>query len=297
MQLDCDTCWSGARALFLGERVERVRNRNHDADDGREDARGLPARAETLLFVGPHIRAGMTTDDINTLVHEHTLEQDAWPSPLNYKGFPKSVCTSVNEVVCHGIPGKRVLRDGDIVNVDVTTYYPKVNGFHGDTARRSSSARRARRRGTWSRSSRRCLELGIAEVKAGNRIGDIGAAIEEYATAQGCSVVRDYVGHGIGREFHMPPQVPHYGKRGTLKRMKAGMIFTIEPMVNLGGYECEVLEDDWTVVTARSLAVGAVRAHRARDRDRLRGADRALVRRCATARTCSGEGRGPSPAR
>jgi methionyl aminopeptidase len=211
--------------------------------------------ADTLLFVGPHIRAGMTTDDINTLVHEHTLEQDAWPSPLNYKGFPKSVCTSVNEVVCHGIPGKRVLRDGDIVNVDVTTYYPKVNGFHGDTSATFYVGTPSPKARLVTETSRRCLELGIAEVKSGNRIGDIGAAIEEYATAQGCSVVRDYVGHGIGREFHMPPQVPHYGKRGTLKRIKAGMIFTIEPMVNIGGYECEVLDDDWTVVTAdRSLS-------------------------------------------
>lgn len=211
--------------------------------------------ADTLLFIGPQLRAGMTTDDINTLVHEHTLEQNAWPSPLNYKGFPKSVCTSVNEVVCHGIPGKRVLRDGDIVNVDVTTYYPKVNGFHGDTSATFYVGTPSPKARLVVETSRRCLELGIAEVKAGNRIGDIGAAIEEYATAQGCSVVRDYVGHGIGREFHMPPQVPHYGKRGTLKRMKAGMIFTIEPMVNIGGYECEVLDDDWTVVTAdRSLS-------------------------------------------
>jgi methionyl aminopeptidase len=211
--------------------------------------------AETLLFVGPHIRAGMTTDDINTLVHEHTLAQNAWPSPLNYKGFPKSVCTSVNEVVCHGIPGTRVLRDGDIVNVDVTTYFPKVNGFHGDTSATFFVGTPSPKARHVVEVSRRSLELGIAEVKAGNRIGDIGAAIEEYATSQGCSVVRDYVGHGIGREFHMPPQVPHYGKRGTLKRMKAGMIFTIEPMVNLGGYECEVLDDDWTVVTAdRSLS-------------------------------------------
>jgi methionyl aminopeptidase len=205
--------------------------------------------ADTLLFVGPHIRAGMTTDDINTLVHEHTLEQDAWPSPLNYKGFPKSVCTSVNEVVCHGIPGKRVLRDGDIVNVDVTTYYPKVNGFHGDTSatfyvgRPSADARRV------VETARRALELGVAEVRSGARMGDIGAAIQEYAEGLGCSVVRDYVGHGIGREFHMAPQVPHYGKRGNGKRMRAGMVFTIEPMINLGDFRCQVLDDDWTVIT------------------------------------------------
>jgi len=206
--------------------------------------------ADTLLYVGPLIRAGMTTNDINTLVHDFTIERDAIPSPLNYKGFPKSVCTSVNEVVCHGIPGKRVLHDGDIVNVDVTSYLPKINGFHGDTSATfyvgtpSAEARKV------VECARHCLNLGIAEVRAGARLGDIGAAIQEYAEGQGFSVVRDYVGHGIGREFHMPPQVAHYGKRGTGKRLKAGMVFTIEPMVNVGHFACEVLEDDWTVITA-----------------------------------------------
>jgi methionyl aminopeptidase len=206
--------------------------------------------AETLVMVGPHIRAGITTDDINTLVHNYTLERGAWPSPLNYKGFPKSVCTSVNEVVCHGIPGKRVLRDGDIVNVDVTSYLPRENGFHGDTSATfyvgtpSPEARHV------VEVARRSLALGIAEVRPGNRIGDIGAAIQEYAEGQGCSVVRDYIGHGIGREFHMAPQVPHFGKRGSGKRFKPGMVFTIEPMINLGDFDTEVLEDGWTVITA-----------------------------------------------
>ncbi len=206
--------------------------------------------ADTLSMVGPHIRAGITTDDINKLVHDYTLEHGAWPSPLNYKGFPKSVCTSVNEVVCHGIPSKQVLRDGDIVNVDVTSYYPKVDGFHGDTSATFYVGQPSEQAKHVVEVSRRSLELGLAEVKAGNRIGDIGAAITEYAEAQGCSVVRDYVGHGIGREFHMAPQVPHYAKRGSLKRMKAGMVFTIEPMINIGQYATELLDDDWTVVTA-----------------------------------------------
>lgn len=206
--------------------------------------------AETLVMVGPHIRAGISTDDINTLVHNFTLERGAWPSPLNYKGFPKSVCTSVNEVVCHGIPSKLVLREGDIVNVDVTSYLPRENGFHGDTSATfyvgtpSPEAQRV------VEVARRSLELGIAEVKPGNRIGDIGAAIQEYAEGQRCSVVRDYIGHGIGREFHMAPQVPHFGKRGSGKRFKPGMVFTIEPMINLGDFETEVLEDGWTVITA-----------------------------------------------
>jgi methionyl aminopeptidase len=206
--------------------------------------------AETLSAVGPMIRAGITTDDINAFVHQYTVERGAWPSPLNYKGFPKSVCTSVNEVVCHGIPGKRTLRDGDIINVDVTSYLPKVNGFHGDTSATFFVGRPSPEAHHVVEVSRRSLELGIAEVRSGARIGDIGAAIQEYAEGQGCSVVQDYVGHGIGREFHMAPQVPHYGRRGNGKRMRAGMVFTIEPMINIGDFRCEVLDDDWTVITA-----------------------------------------------
>jgi methionyl aminopeptidase len=205
---------------------------------------------ETLVAVGPMLKPGITTDDINKFVHEFTIARGAWPSPLNYKGFPKSVCTSVNEVVCHGIPGKRVLRDGDIVNVDVTSYLPKVNGFHGDTSATFFIGEPSQKARHVVEVARKSLELGIAQVRSGARIGDIGAAIQEYAEGQGCSVVRDYVGHGIGREFHMAPQVPHYGRRGDGKRMKAGMVFTIEPMINLGGYETEVLDDDWTVITA-----------------------------------------------
>ena len=211
--------------------------------------------ADTLVMVGEHLRAGMTTDDINKLVHDYTLAHDAIPSPLNYHGFPKSVCTSINEVVCHGIPGPQVLKDGDIINVDVTSYFPAKDGFHGDTSATfyvgepSADAKKV------VEVARRCLELGIAEVKDNARLGDIGAAIQEYAQSQGCSVVRDYVGHGIGRVFHTAPQVPHYGKRGEGKRVKAGMVFTIEPMINLGRYECEVLADKWTVLTAdRSLS-------------------------------------------
>jgi methionyl aminopeptidase len=206
--------------------------------------------AETLVMIGEHIRPGMTTDDINTLVHVFTVDRGAWPSPLHYKGFPKSVCTSVNEVVCHGIPGRRVLRDGDIVNVDVTSYLPKVDGCHGDTSATFFVGKPSDAVRSLVETARRCLDLGIAQVRSGGRIGDIGAAIQEYAEARGYSVVRDYVGHGIGREFHMAPQVPHYGKRDTGKRLKSGMVFTIEPMINIGHFACEVLEDDWTVVTA-----------------------------------------------
>ncbi len=205
--------------------------------------------AETLLLVGEKIRAGMTTEEINQLVHEDTVRRGAKPAPLNYRGFPKSVCTSVNHVVCHGIPDKKtVLRDGDIVNVDVTTIH---QGFHGDTSATfyigvpSPEGRRV------TEVARQALEIGIAQVKEGGRIGDIGAAIQEYVEAQGCSVVRDFVGHGIGRKFHEDPQVKHYGRRGTGERMKAGMTFTIEPMVNVGHWEVVVdPKDKWTVTTA-----------------------------------------------
>jgi methionyl aminopeptidase len=204
--------------------------------------------AETLLLVGDKIRAGMTTADIDRIVHDDTIRQGARPAPLNYKGFPKSVCTSVNDVVCHGIPDGTVLKNGDIVNVDVTHIY---EGFHGDTSATfyigapSPEARHV------VEVARRALDVGIAEVRDGARLGDIGAAIQEYVEGEGCSVVRDFVGHGIGRKFHEAPQVKHYGKRGTGDRVRSGMTFTIEPMVNVGGWEVEVdANDKWTVRTA-----------------------------------------------
>lgn len=203
--------------------------------------------AETLLLVGEKLRIGMSTEEINTLVHEDTIKKGGKPAPLNYRGFPKSVCTSINEVVCHGIPGPQVLKDGDIINVDITTIY---GGFYGDTSATfyigtpSAEARKV------VEVARRSLELGIAQVKEGARLGDIGAAIQEYVEGEGCSVVRDFVGHGIGRRFHEDPQVKHYGRKGTGDRLKIGMTFTIEPMVNLGRFEVSVDPDDkWTVTT------------------------------------------------
>ena len=204
--------------------------------------------AETLLVVGDQIRPGMTTLDVDRIVHEHTLSQGARPAPLHYKGFPKSVCTSINDVVCHGIPDATVLRNGDIVNVDVTHVY---EGFHGDTSATFYIGTPSPQARHVTEVARKALDMGVAEVKEGARLGDIGAAIQEYVEAQGCSVVRDFVGHGIGRKFHDAPQVKHYGKRGTGERLRAGMTFTIEPMVNLGGWEVEVdPSDKWTVRTA-----------------------------------------------
>lgn len=204
--------------------------------------------AETLLLVGEQLRAGMTTEEINRIVHEDTVRRGAIPSPLNYHGFPKSVCTSINEVVCHGIPGARVLQDGDIINVDVTTFY---NGFHGDTSATFFIGEPAPEARHVTEVARKSLELGIAQVREGARLNDIGAAIQEYAESQGCSVVRQFVGHGIGRKFHEAPQVSHHKAPpgSSNPRLRAGMVFTIEPMINLGDWEVEVLDDNWTAVT------------------------------------------------
>jgi methionyl aminopeptidase len=204
--------------------------------------------AETLLLVGDKLREGMTTAEIDRIVHEDTLRQGARPAPLNYKGFPKSVCTSVNDVVCHGIPDGTVLKNGDIVNVDVTHIY---EGFHGDTSATFYIGTPGPEARHVVEVARRALDVGIAEVRDGARLGDIGAAIQEYAESEGCSVVRDFVGHGIGRKFHEAPQVKHYGKRATGERVRSGMTFTIEPMVNLHGFEVEVdPHDKWTVRTS-----------------------------------------------
>ncbi len=208
--------------------------------------------AETLLGVGEMLRPGITTEDINKFVHDDTVRRGGWPAPLNYHGFPKSVCTSINEVVCHGIPGKRVLESGDIINVDVTTIF---NHFFGDTSATFYLGKPSPEAKHVTEVSRRSLDLALAEVRDGARLGDIGAAIQHFAESEGCSVVRAFVGHGIGRQFHEAPQVSHVGKRGQGMRLRAGMCFTIEPMINVGGHEVEVLADKWTALTAdRSLS-------------------------------------------
>jgi methionyl aminopeptidase len=202
---------------------------------------------ETLSLVGDMLKPGISTEDINTFVHEDTLKRGAIPAPLNYKGFPKSVCTSINEVVCHGIPNEsRILLDGDIINVDVTHIF---GGFHGDTSATFYIGEPSEKAKRVTEVARRSLELGIAEVKPGARIGDIGAAIQQFAEGEKLAVVRDFVGHGIGRTFHCEPQVSHVGTRGRGPRMRPGMTFTIEPMINVGTHKCEILEDDWTAVT------------------------------------------------
>lgn len=202
--------------------------------------------AATLTAVADIIAPNITTEDINRFVHDHTLQQGAIPAPLNYRGFPKSVCTSINEVVCHGIPGSQRLQPGDIINVDVTHIY---KGFHGDTSATFYVGEPSSDAKLVTEAARKCLDLAIAEVIPGARLGDIGAAIQGFAESKGLGVVQDFVGHGIGKEFHEEPQVKHYGRRGTGARLKPGMIFTIEPMINVGTWEIEVLDDDWTAVT------------------------------------------------
>ena len=202
--------------------------------------------AETLDMIAAHVRPGITTGEIDQLCHDFMVGHGAVPATLGYRGYTKSSCTSVNHVVCHGIPGDRVLADGDIVNIDVTVI---LDGWFGDTSRMYVA-------GTAKPFARRLIQVthdglmrGIAAVKPGNTFGDIGHAIQAYVEAQRMSVVRDFCGHGLGRVFHAPPNVLHYGRAGSGPVLEEGMFFTIEPMVNLGRPETKVLADDWTAVT------------------------------------------------
>jgi len=209
------------------------------------------AAAETLAFIGSRIAPGISTAQIDAWVREDTARRGGRPSQLGYHGFPAAVCTSRNEVVCHGIPSVReVLRRGDIVNVDVTSC---LDGYHGDTSATFvvGGVEHASRDAVHVADvARRCRDAGIAVVREGARLGDIGAAIAELARKEGCSVVREYGGHGIGRRMHADPHVAHTGTRGTGLRLKAGMAITVEPMINLGTPEVRLLDDKWTVVTA-----------------------------------------------
>ena len=200
----------------------------------------------TLDLVEAEIRPGISTDDINTLVHEFTIKNGAIPAPLHYRGFPKSVCVSVNEVICHGIPGKRILQEGDIVNVDVT---PILDGYYADTNKTFFVGTPGPDAQKIVKVARECLKRGMSTVRSGKTIGDIGWTIQDYAEGQGCSVVREFVGHGVGLEFHEAPQVPHYGRKGEGVVLVPGMVFTIEPMINLGNKGLNLLDDNWTAVT------------------------------------------------
>ncbi len=203
--------------------------------------------AEVLEMIGPYVRPGITTDELNQICHDYIVNvQKAIPAPLNYHGFPKSICTSVNHQVCHGIPGPRKLKDGDIINIDVTVLKDE---YHGDTSKMFVIGKPSILADRLIKNTLECLYLGIQQVKPGARLGDIGAVIQEHAEKNRFSVVREYCGHGIGKIFHEPPNVVHYGKPGTGEEIRAGMIFTIEPMINAGKRFVKLLPDHWTVVT------------------------------------------------
>ena len=203
--------------------------------------------ADVLEMIEPHVQPGITTNELDQICHDFMVnEQKVIPAPLNYRGFPKSICTSVNHVVCHGIPNDRKLKDGDIVNLDITVIKDE---FHGDTSKMFLVGKPVQARKRICDISHQCLLIGIDLVKPGTTLGDIGFAIQTYAENNHCSVVREYCGHGIGRVFHEDPQVLHYGKPGTGLVLEAGMTFTIEPMINLGKRHVSSLPDGWTVVT------------------------------------------------
>jgi len=224
----------------------------HGPDEFEAMRRAGRLAAETLDYLTPHVCPGTSTGELDRLCHDFIVEHGAVPAPLNYRGFPKSICTSVNHVVCHGIPGDKRLKDGDIVNIDVTVI---LDGWHGDTSRMFPV-------GDIGVKPRRLVDVtydammrGIEAVRPGATLGDIGHAIQSYAEENRFSVVRDFCGHGLGRVFHDAPSVLHYGQPGAGIELREGMFFTIEPMINAGRYEVKILEDGWTAVTKdRSLS-------------------------------------------
>ncbi|MFT5521141.1 MAG: methionyl aminopeptidase [Enterobacterales bacterium] len=209
--------------------------------------------AEVLDMIEPFVVKGVTTNELDQICHDYIVnEQQAIPAPLNYHGFPKSICTSVNNVICHGIPSDKVLKDGDIINIDITVI---KDGYHGDTSKMFSIGAPSIKAERLCRLTQEALYLGMEQVKPGATLGDIGHAIESFATKNNLSVVREYCGHGTGKVFHEEPQIVHYGRPGTGIEIKEGMCFTIEPMLNLGKRHSKLMKDGWTVVTKdRSLS-------------------------------------------
>lgn len=218
----------------------------HDAADFEGMRKAGRLAAETLDFITEHVIPGVTTDHLDKLCHDFIVERGAIPAPLNYRGFPKSICTSVNHVVCHGIPSDKRLKNGDALNIDVTVI---VDGWHGDSSRMYFAGNVPVRAQLLSDITYECLMRGIEQVRPGNTLGDIGHAIQSFAEANRCSVVTDFCGHGLGRVFHDAPNILHYGQAGQGAELKEGMFFTIEPMINLGRPDIKVLSDGWTAVT------------------------------------------------
>ncbi len=214
--------------------------------------------ASVLDFIAPYVVPGVTTDELNTLCHDKIIENNAIPAPLNYKGFPKSICTSVNHVICHGIPGPKKLKDGDIVNIDVTVI---LDGWHGDTSRMYFVGKPSIKAKRLCQVTYDAMMLGIEQVKPGAKVGDIGNAIQTYAEKQGFSVVRDYCGHGLGRVFHTEPSILHYGKAGQGVTLEEGMFFTVEPMINVGTHKAILSSFDGWTVTTRDKSLSAQFEH------------------------------------
>ncbi|MCE3231220.1 MAG: methionine aminopeptidase [Alphaproteobacteria bacterium] len=231
---------------------------NHDHDESRDDItihgpegfegmrKAGKLAARTLDFITPHVTAGVTTGELDRLCHQFILDHGAIPAPLGYRGYPKSICTSINHVVCHGIPGDRKLLDGDIINIDVTVI---VDGWHGDTSRMFSLGKVGVRAAKLIDATYEGMMRGIEAVRPGATLGDIGYAIQSFVEKQGFSVVRDFCGHGLGKIFHAAPNIVHFGRPGEGLELKEGMFFTIEPMVNAGRCEVKILADEWTAVT------------------------------------------------
>ena len=209
--------------------------------------------ASVLQMIEPYVKPGITTGELDAICHDFIVNtQHAVPAPLNYRGFPKSICTSVNHVVCHGIPGNKKLKAGDIINIDVTVIN---DDYHGDTSKMFFVGKPSIMAKRLVQTTYECMRIGIDMVKPGVHLGDIGHAIQQHAESHNYSVVREYCGHGIGREFHEDPQILHYGEKGTGMLLEEGMTFTIEPMINAGKRQVKLLADDWTVVTRdRSLS-------------------------------------------
>jgi methionyl aminopeptidase len=203
--------------------------------------------ADVLDMIGDYVKPGVSTAELDDICHRYiTVTQEAVPAPLNYRGFPKSICTSVNHVVCHGIPGERILKSGDAVNIDITVI---KDGYHGDTSRMFFVGKPSVQAERLSSVAYDAMWLGIKQLAAGKRLGDVGFAVQEHVEKNRYSVVREYCGHGIGRVFHEDPQVLHYGQAGTGMELRAGMTLTVEPMVNAGKRQVRLLPDGWTVVT------------------------------------------------
>lgn len=221
-----------------------------------EDFKGLRAAgrlaAQTLDMITPYVQPGITTEELDRIIHDYTLAHGAVPGPLNYRGYPKSCCISINHVVCHGIPGERALQEGDIVNIDVT---PQLDGWFGDTSRMYTVGKVAIKAAKLVTVTYESLMRGIEVVRPGATLGDIGHAIQTHAQKHRYAIVEDFCGHGIGRTFHAEPNILHFGRPGEGMKLKAGMVFTIEPMLNIGKPEVKILDDGWTAVTRdRSLS-------------------------------------------